>query len=256
MFRHGEMNNPLRAINTFQAYFNRARRYVSLGDGFQSLELGPGDSVLSGIVARAYGAEQAWLVDVGNFAETDLAACSRTVAYLSADGKSAPKISGASTLAEVLDLSRVRYLTAGVASLKEIPTASIDFIWSQVVLEHIHLEEFQSVLAQLRRVAKPTAVGIHAVDFRDHLGGRLNNLRFSRDVWESWAFQNSGFYTNRIRPRQMIRLFEKAGFLVEVIRETRWDNIPIRRHQLASAFARLPDEELAVAEFEIATKFA
>ena len=38
---------------------------------------------------------------------------------------------------------------------------------------------------------------VHRVDLNDHLGGRLNNLRFTDAIWESVLFRESGFYANR-----------------------------------------------------------
>jgi len=82
LFRHGEMNDPARAIRTFETYYRRAREYGEIAPGFTVLELGPGDSVLSGLVARSMGASRAWLVDAGAFADTNVAACHRTLAML------------------------------------------------------------------------------------------------------------------------------------------------------------------------------
>lgn len=251
LFRHGEMNVPARAVKTFDAYYQRAASHATLPLGFRSLELGPGDSVLSGLVARAYGASHAWLVDASAFADTDVSACLKTVELLRAQGKSVPDIESAVSLSEVLQRSGVEYLTDGTASLASIPDASVDFCWSQVVLEHVPRAEFPRFLQELRRIAAPSAVGVHSIDFRDHLGGGLNNLRFSHSTWESGAFRGGGFYTNRIRPSEMLVMFAKAGFDVELVGQTRWSVMPIRRDQLACEFHALLDEDLIVAEIEI-----
>ncbi len=251
LFRHGEMNVPQKAIDTFQNYFQCANKYASLRPGFHSLELGPGDSILSGIAARAHGAERVWLIDVGAFASTDVTACQRVVDLLAAEGKQIPSILGAKGLPEILSLTGINYLTSGAVSLREIPDASVDLFWSQVVFEHICRDEIPVVLAELRRIVKPNAVGIHGIDFRDHLGGGLNNLRFSKRIWESWIFRNSGFYTNRIQPSEMVDFFKKAGFHVRVIREMRWPSTPIDRRKLDSAFSAISDRDLLTAEIEI-----
>jgi SAM-dependent methyltransferase len=251
LFRHGEMNIPARAVNTFDAYYRRAHDRSALAPGFRSLELGPGDSVLSGLVARAYGASKVWLVDAGAFADTDVSACRDTVQLLRSKGRTAPDISNAVTVAEVLQRSGVEYLTEGTDSLASIPDASIDFFWSQVVLEHVPRLEFARFLQELRRISAPGSVGTHSIDFRDHLSGGLNNLRFSESVWESRAFHKGGFYTNRLRPREILAMFAQAGFDVEVVGQTRWADMPILRSQLAPEFHALPDEDFMVAEIEI-----
>jgi hypothetical protein len=251
VFRHGEMNLPEKAISVFRSYFDRASARAPIRSGFKSLELGPGDSVLSGLVARAFGAERAWLVDAGPFADTDVDSCKKTAAILALEGRTVPDISDASSLDEVLARAGVVYLTGGTASLADIPDGSIHFFWSQVVFEHVPLDELPFLLKELRRVVSPDAVGIHGIDFRDHMQGSLNNLRFSQRTWESHAFRSSGFYTNRVRPGEMIKLFISAGFSVEVIAESRWPSLPIARRSLAQPFAAMPDEDLIVAEIEL-----
>ena len=56
----------------------------------------------------------------------------------------------------------------------------------------------------------------HQIDLRDHLGGGLNNLRFSDSLWESNFFVKSGFYTNRISFDKMISIFENISFKYEI----------------------------------------
>lgn len=251
LFRHGEMNVPAHALKTFDTYYRRVTARGQLAPGFRSLELGPGDSVLSGLVARAYGASHAWLVDAGAFADTDVSACRETIEMLRAQGKVVPDIDGATSLPEVLQLAGIEYLTQGTNSLASIPDASVDFFWSQVVLEHVPRDEFPWLLQELRRIVSPGGIGAHSIDFRDHLGGGLNNLRFSNATWEGRTFRGSGFYTNRIRPREMLTMFAEAGFDVELVGETRWPEMPIRRDRLAREFHALPDEDFMVAEVEI-----
>lgn len=251
LFRHGEMNDPARAIRTFENYYRRASGHADIGLNFTVLELGPGDSILSGLVARSMGASQAWLVDAGAFADTDLTACHRTLALLKQAGYVDLGLDDAASVDEVMKRANVTYLIRGTASLADIPDASIDFIWSQVVLEHVPHDEFPEFLRQLRRIVKPRGIGVHSVDFRDHLGGALNNLRFSHHIWEGRVFRSSGFYTNRIRPGAMLALFKEAGFDVEVVAETHWPEIPTPRVALAEPFRDLPDAELRLAEYQV-----
>jgi SAM-dependent methyltransferase len=251
LFRHGDMNIPERALATFGSYFAKAQVARCFEPGFTSLELGPGDSVLAGLAARASGAASVWLVDAGAFADTDVKACQSMAELLRNDTTGLPDISGCKDIETVLRRCDISYLTDGVAALARIPTASVDFFWSQVVLEHVPAAEFDALLKELRRVVKEDAVGVHGVDFRDHIGGGLNSLRFGERLWESDWFRNSGFYTNRIRCRDMIRRFESAGFAVEVLGETPWPALPLSRDRMAPAFRGLADEELLIAEVEL-----
>lgn len=251
LFCHGKMNVPERALKAFDTYYQSAISRTTLPPDFCSLELGPGDSVLCGLAARAYGAKRVWLVDAGVYAETDVEACRHMVALLKHQGRLLPDLSHARTLVEVIEHAGIDYLSSGVASLASIPDCSIDFFWSQVVLEHVAREEFIDLLRELRRIVTPNSVGVHGIDFRDHLGDGLNNLRFSSGIWESRLFRNSGFYTNRIRPSEMLTMFADAGFDVELVGQTRWPTMPIPRDQLAREFQVLLDEDLMVAEIEI-----
>lgn len=251
LFRHGEMNDPARAIRTFETYYRRAREYGEIAPGFTVLELGPGDSVLSGLVARSMGASRAWLVDAGAFADTNVAACHSTLAMLRQAGHADLGLDDATGVDDMLKRANVTYLTQGTSSLAGIPDASVDFFWSQVVLEHVPHDEFPEFLQQLRRIVKPQGIGVHSVDFRDHLSNALNNLRFSRETWESRAFRNSGFYTNRIRPGAMRALFEAAGFDAKIVAESYWSEIPTPRAAMAAPFRDLPEDELRLAEYEV-----
>lgn len=251
LFRHGDMNRPEHAIATFQNYMGKVRDEHPLRQGFTSLELGPGDSVLAGLAARAMGAGRVWLMDAGAYAETDVRVCQEAVELLRSLGAAPPDIAGCANLAEVLRRSDITYLTDGVAALKAIPTASVDFVWSQVVLEHVPVDELDALLTELRRVVRDNAIGIHGVDFRDHLGGGLNNLRFSERTWESGLFRHSGFYTNRIRCHDMVARFEAAGFSVLTLRETRWSKMPLPPARMALPYRNCALDNLLIAEAEL-----
>lgn len=252
IFRHGEMMVPERAISAFRSHYEDAVRRGLPAD-FNSLELGPGDSVLSGFVARAYGAKRAWLIDAGPFAETDAEGCRKVVELLAQQGKPLEPVT-ASTVEDVMANASVGYLTEGTKSFAVIPDGSIAFFWSQVVLEHVYREEFPRMMRELRRVVSADAVGIHSIDFRDHLGGGLNNVRFSDRIWEAPKFRDSGFYTNRIRPREMIAMMEEAGFSVEIISEQRWPQLPLSRDKMAPQFSKFADEDFMVCDMRVAMR--
>ncbi|HBS04629.1 MAG TPA: methyltransferase [Leptospiraceae bacterium] len=251
LFRHGETNLPRRAIDTFDKYYQKAVERGMSTKGFTSLELGPGDSVLTGFVARAYGAQRVYLLDAGRFAAADMNGYKTLYRELQKAPIALSSPESTESLEDLLTANSVTYLTNGIRSLSEIPAGSVDFFWSQVVLEHIPEAEFFDFFVGLRRVLKDGAIGVHSIDFRDHLGGGLNNLRFSKKLWEKNWFSRSGFYTNRLRPRQMLELLGLAGFQVEVLSELRWDQMPIRRRDLASEFRSLEDSDFLIAELDI-----
>ena len=214
------------------------------GSGWVMLELGPGDSLSSALVARALGAQKSYLVDVAPFASTDITVLKRMAKHLTRLGLPLEGIEECGTIGEILQLCNAEYLTSGLESLKSIPDHSIDLLFSNAVLEHVRLHEFASLCGEMRRIQRPSGVGSHTIDFADHLGDSLNNLRFSQSLWEAEWMVSSGFYTNRIRPAQMCGLFAKAGFQVDVLKTVKWPKVPIKRSRLAAPFSTLDDSEL------------
>lgn len=250
MFEHGPMDSPDYALKVF---YNR----VSVA-GFEPrlrgatlLELGPGDSLFSALIARAYGADKTYLVDVGDYCERDLSAYEGMAQNLADMGMDIRPEGGFRDFEHMLEHCNAVYLTDGLQSLIEIPDKDVDFIWSQAVLEHIREGEFSDVMAELRRISRDDGVGSHEVDLADHLGGALNNLRFSRRVWESPLFSDAGFYTNRIRYSQMLDYFRLARFDADVFRVDKWDDVPTSRKNMVQPFSRLTDQELVVKVFEV-----
>ena len=155
------------------------------------------------------------------------------------------------SIQDVLSACDGNYLVKGIDSLKKIPSASVDWMFSQAVLEHILKCDFLPLMHELRRIMKPEGMCSHRVDLRDHLGSALNNLRFSEKVWESDWMAKSGFYTNRIRFKEMCRAFDQAGFAVEVLKKEYWEKLPTDRKYLSKSYRSLSDEELLVKDFDV-----
>jgi len=252
IFRHGKMDNSTYAIDVFDAHMLKTGLLGSL-DGKVILELGPGDSISTAILAATYNAK-AILVDTGKFVCTEVSPYKLLAEKLRKKGLPSPDLSTAQTIDEILSICKARYMTDGLQSLKQIDAVSVDIVFSQAVLEHIHHNEFLDTMQQCRRILMPNGICSHQVDLRDHLGGALNNLRFSNRVWESNLFVNSGFYTNRIRYNQMLELFIKAGFKPRTLRVSKWSILPTPRKKMDREFQSVPDEELLVSMFDILLK--
>lgn len=143
------------------------------------------------------------------------------------------------------------YLTNGLSGFVTVPDASVDFIWSQAVLEHVRRHDFDATLREMRRVLRSGGVASHRIDLRDHLDGALNNLRFSERVWESSFMAGSGFYTNRLQACDIVDRCRAAGFAVDIVVSERWPSLPTPRRRLAAPFRDLPDETLLVSGFDL-----
>ncbi len=81
--------------------------------------------------------------------------------------------------------------------------------------------------------------------------GEINSLRFSQNIWEFNFMANSGFYTNRLRYSQFLKLFREAGFATEVVQIRQWDALPTPKPQLFKRFIARSDEELSLYSFSV-----
>jgi hypothetical protein len=250
IFKLGAMERPEYALGVFRCHFDAANFARKSGD-FVGLELGPGDSLDSAVIAKSFGASQTYLVDIGRFASSDLECYRRMEVHLRRSGLHPPNLSGCRTFADFERATSAKYLTQGLESLKNIPTASVDFVWSHAVLQHVRRSEFFATLQELRRIQRPDGLGAHRISISDILGGKLNDLRFSERVWESAFMSKSGFYTNRIRYGLLMEMFKDAGFTPEIRRVTRWQTLPTPRKKMAPQFASLPDEDLCISGFDL-----
>jgi hypothetical protein len=249
LFRHGKMGSAQYALGIFTAHVERAGLHEKLS-GKSILELGPGDSVATAVIASAFGASST-LVDVGFFAQTDINSYHDLVLKLEKENLSPPNISDAYTFSDLLHKCNSSYLTQGLESLKALPSESINLIFSHAVLEHVRKGDFFETQIELSRILKPQGYCSHSIDLKDHLGGNLNNLRFSEKVWESEFFARSGFYTNRIQMETMLDFFTNANFEIESKQIRRWDALPMKRNSLAQEFRSIPDQILNVSGFDV-----
>jgi len=190
LFEHGDMNQPQRAFDTLVAHAKAAgvlntagasMGFTKTSEGFAVLELGPGDSLFSAVIAKALGATQTWLVDAGPFATNDMAAYRGLLDFLVQKGLPVPATHTLTTRDALLAHCGGTYLTSGVQALAQLPKASVDFCFSNAVLEHIPKNDFTSLTQELKRVLKPGGVCLHRVDLKDHLGGGAEQFAFFRD---------------------------------------------------------------------------
>jgi hypothetical protein len=243
VFRHGRMDGAEYSAKIFKLHAERAYPNGIPRDAVV-LELGPGDSIACAVIARAHGVARSYLVDVGSFASKDVGFYRALAASLEQSGLQPPDLSQAVSFEDVLQRCNAEYMTTGLSSLKSIPSASIDFVWSHSVLEHVRMHELADVLKELKRILKPNGFASHNIDFQDHLAGALNNLRFAERVWESSLFTQSGFYTNRIPAVTMHRMFRDVGFKIDREEFGQWPQLPTRRSALHSDFQIYSDDVL------------
>jgi hypothetical protein len=250
LFKQGAMERPEYALRIFRRHFDAAG-LAGKADEFVGLELGPGDSLCSALIAKTFGGSRTFLVDVESCASTDLRVYRRMEAHLRQLGMYPPNLDHCRTMDEVAEACGAEYMTEGLDSLRKIPSASVDFVWSNAVLPYVRRNQFVLTLQELRRVQRQSGVASHTIPIKDIIGGKLNDLRFGAGIWESPLMANSRFYTNRLRYLELLRLFREAGFEPEVVREICWKTLPIPRRKMAQEFAKLSEEDLQVSEFDV-----
>jgi hypothetical protein len=244
LFVPGFMRDPEYAIGVFEAHWRHAG---SPGPGFTFLELGPGESLATAIVAWAFGADGGALIDAGDFAVRDIAAYRPLLDKLAEHPRvrDVRELRSHTSLDALLTAVNVRVRSDGLKGLRSLPSDSVDLVFSQAVLEHVPLAEFAATARELHRIQRAGGFGSHSIDFRDHLQGSLNNLRFSEALWERpWFAKRSGFYTNRLRLSAVVGTFSNAGFTVAIAKQNRWGAPPLKRPALASKFRALSDDDL------------
>lgn len=249
-FNAGEMDRPEYAFKVFQRHL-QASGVTSKVEPFTCLELGPGDSVSAALIASSLGASRTYLVDAGAFATPDMNAYRAMAKYLERKGLSVRDISSVQSIHGLLSLCSGIYLIEGLKSLRDVPSASVDFVFSHASLQQVRRSEFSPIMKELRRIQKPDGVGSYAVSMRDLIGGEANDLRFSTRAWESPVMAGAGFYTNRLRYSQMTSIFAQAGFKIEVTHVGRWEKLPIPREKLATEFLKLSDDDLRTYEWDV-----
>ena len=250
-FKHGDMVNPTYSINVFLKHFNKIG---FLPNKFNILELGPGDSISTAIIGHAFGASEIFLVDVADYASKSIEIYHNLIHKLKMCNieKNVSSLLDAKTFNKILEITNSHYDVKGLHSLKEIPSDTIDFIFSNAVLEHVHLQNFRSVLSELYRISSKGCIMSHTIDLKDHLNDSLNSLLFNKKIWEIKIFKRFGFYTNRLRFKEICNYIREAGFKIIHIDVKEWNALPIKTKHLNREFKNR--EDLQVYGFDIMCK--
>lgn len=227
LFRHGALPSAIEPRLAVYAHHTAIFRERSGRTPRAIVEIGPGDSVATAILAHANGAT-ATLIDAGDFASRDMAHY-RTVAAVCGNEETSALVETAPNRDAMLARLGARYSTGGVAALETVEAKSSDLIFSNAVLEHIPRDEMTRFFAASLRALHADGIASHGIDLHDHLGGSMNHWRFSARVWESRWFRSGGFYTNRLPFSALIALARDAGFAIELPWARCWATSPITR---------------------------
>jgi len=250
--RCGGMKNVKYAFSVYLKHFRNFKTCDNRVKDFVCLELGPGDSLFSALITYALGGSFCYLIDIDRLATSDVIAYRQMADYLSSQGLPTPKLSDCKRLDDVLTACHACYGSSGLKSLQTIPSASVDFLFSQAVLEHVNKNEVYTTMKELHRISKKDGICSHSVDLRDHLTGSLNHLRVPECLWEATGMNRNS--TNRLRYPDFLRLFKKTGFTLVRTRRRCWKTLPISKERLSHPYRAYNENDLRVRSFDIVLK--
>lgn len=243
--QHGKMLDPDYSLGVFRRHLAEVKTHLL--PGFTLMELGPGDSLATAAIASVQGAGKIWLVDIGMFASMEIEAYRPLFEKLAEKEHYVNYLS----VAEMLMKTNSTYLIEGLRSLRALRDNTVDWIFSQAVLEHVALDEFEETIGELYRIQRPQGVSSHRIDLQDHLTNNLHSLRFSNAVWESSLFRHSGFYTNRLRANLIVDAFQEAGYRILSRQDDQWPALPLQRTKLHADFDGCSENDSLIRGFHL-----
>jgi hypothetical protein len=210
----GRMEDAQFANETFDLHVLAPLRERGIAPAGTLLELGPGDSVATGILGRAAGFSQVELIDAGSFADLRPPGLERLLASLGAEPLGLPQAATEAAVLARLQDAGISYRTEGLRSLKLLGSGTITYSFSNTVLQHVYLDELPGLVQELGRLHARGSNTSHSVNFTDHFSGGFVNHSLPAWVMESRLVKRANLYTNRIRATQLLEMFELAGFAV------------------------------------------
>lgn len=244
LLKHGNMDEAAYAIKIFNLYWDQFQKQQKEKD-FIFFELGCGDSLASGVIAWLRGAKESFLVDEGDYAIKNLALYQKVAQEdMQAIPERKAQVQNCSTIEELLRICHISYLTEGLKSLRRIENQKIDFLFSNAVLEHVPRSEAFEIFSELARILKQGGLASHQIDFRDHLGGAKNHLRFGLGWWEKGLPAKAGFYTNRLMLNDFLGYIKKLPYEVLSVESQKWEELPTNKSVFSKSFKNYSNEDL------------
>jgi SAM-dependent methyltransferase len=155
---------------------------------------------------------------------------------------------GLERLFAVLNL---RYLAPADATRLALPAQCIDVHLSYTVLEHVPPDVITAMIAEARRLLRPTGTFVHCIDFTDHFAHSdpaittVNFLQYDEAAWQRYA-GNRYMYHNRLRADEFAELLRRGGLEVRAlevdVNERALAALREGRVRLAPRFAAKPPE--------------
>jgi hypothetical protein len=212
LVEHGRMEDASFARRVFENHVLAPTREQHMRPAGTLLEIGPGDSVATGVLGRAAGFATVELVDVGPFADLHPAALGRLFTSLGAEPLALLPNAPPLVVIETLRQAGIDYRTEGLRSLRSITSGSVDHSFSNTVMQHVSRNEVPEMLRELGRVHAAGSMGSHSVNYSDHFSGGFVNHKLPAWFMESALVKRANLYTNRLQPLEYLELFRLAAF--------------------------------------------
>ena len=149
---------------------------------------------------------------------------------------------------------RIKYVaTCDARKVEFINDGKIDYIASNVTLEHIPFADIVKIMKESYRILSYQGIMSITIDYQDHWSyfdrsiSVYNMLQYEEEEWK--RFNPTMHYQNRLRHCDYIKIFEEAGFYIKEIRtkevqqKDREDRMSIK---LATCFSKYTFEELLI----------
>jgi len=172
-------------------------------------------------------------------------------------------LSFSGSLSDLLAMCAVDYVAPAEPSRLPLPSQSVDFLFSHVVLQNVPPDSILRLLAEARRVLVPGGLLVHFIDLTDMFSHdasvpAIHFLQFESRRWERMT-GNRFMYQNRLRASDYHRLFDAAGMRVLRSRQTAdersLDLLRTGRFRVTPELADRPLEDLAGSHLRVLGTF-
>ncbi len=159
------------------------------------------------------------------------------------------------TTSELFQAAGIHYHAPADAAQTGLPDHSIDFIFSNSVMEHIPHSSIDLIFQESQRILKSDGMAVHAVNCGDHYAyfdrgiTQINYLQYSDSEWKRWT--TDLLYQNRLRPRDFYQISEKNGLIITQEQRSARAGCQeaFEKLKIAQKFSDYPVEDLVCTSF-------
>ncbi len=203
------------------------------------LEIGPGDSCFTAIMAMEIGVEEIVLID------KDLSSINISLNKLINKGIIVERyhdLDQNNYKAEDYILESKHQKNKSI-KLKIIESdfkknninigKSFNVIFSNAVLQHLNCQQLENLIKLSIKSAKKETIHSHQVRFTDHISGKdqkFDHHSVPKAIWNNYFIQRLPFWTNRLEKDDYLNLFYKYGMRVNVRQKESIEFRPVNQH--------------------------